>query len=341
MENKEKPTSFDTVVLSGGGPDGIAFIGALEELGARGALRGLRTIVGCSAGAIVALFVALGMTAAEMRAWVSKGVEDGSLTEVDVDGMLCVTLAQDQGGGARLGLDDGERVVAALRAAVRACPRLRSAFEEEDGGDGDRRDDVTFLELAKATGRDLVLCATNLEEGRQELFGVDTSPDMGIVKAVRMSISVPLLFTPVRHGGRTYVDGGVVDYCPVERIKASGAATRTLVLRIVPPARTLPTDRSVECPPPSGIVEFAWLLSRAVLMRTSSGPILQSAQHANTAVVEGTATSLTTVDVPSLMLDDPPVCSFSLLSMTLRLEESGVDAYIRHGRDVARAFFSV
>jgi NTE family protein len=44
-----------------------------------------------------------------------------------------------------------------------------------------------------------------------------------VIEAVRASISVPGIFTPVRYGGRILVDGGLVDPVPVTVARALGA----------------------------------------------------------------------------------------------------------------------
>lgn len=292
--------TYDTLVLSGGGPEGIAFIGCVSSLESAGALRRLRTVVGCSAGAIVALFVALGMTAEEMRAWMLQGVSDRSLVEVDIEGVLSIAD--------RLGVDDGERVVEALRGAVRS--KMKGA------------EDATFVELAKATGRGLVVCVSNLEDARQELLSVDTAPDLSVLTAVRMSISVPILFTPVRYRGRTYVDGAVFEHCPTSHIAASGAATSTLALRIinaVDPPGPPPQQDGDDVGGIGGIASYAWLLARALMVRIVDSP---------PPIPKLPQTQLTVVDITSL---DPPACRFSLSSLSLCIDEDGIDRYVRHG----------
>ena len=69
---------FDTVVFSGGGPAGVTFVGCiryLEHLGIAGAVR---TYVGTSAGAIMAVLCASGLTADELQAWLVRHSGDGS-----------------------------------------------------------------------------------------------------------------------------------------------------------------------------------------------------------------------------------------------------------------------
>jgi predicted acylesterase/phospholipase RssA len=60
--------------------------------------------------------------------------------------------------------------------------------------------------------------AYNLTKRRREVFH-----DGNLVKAIRASISLPGIFTPARIGKNQYIDGGVIDPCPVDLLKDMGA----------------------------------------------------------------------------------------------------------------------
>lgn len=343
----------DTLVFSGGGPDGFAFIGCLRHLEANAMMSRVRTIVGCSAGSIIALFVALGMNSIEIEAWATRGVEDRSLCDVDIEGILSLVE--------RLGIDDGERVMASVRSVVavrlsKIAPRLCAASKGAAAGD------PTFLELAKATGRDLVLCVSNLEMGDRELLSVDTAPDVSVSLAVRMSISVPMLFTPVRAKLRadgptcTYVDGGLFDFCPVAHIVTSKSATATVAFRVSLGESSASEHNDV----PLTMSTYCALIARAILMRsshtshptsctcTNSGADVDACARAlaNSGADAGgtrvlkhsknpTLTRVRTVDIPSLMLQPPDVSgiavSFDVASMSLEVNAEGIERYVRHG----------
>jgi predicted acylesterase/phospholipase RssA len=195
----------DTLIFSGGGQDGLAFIGCIRRMEeSPETLSMVKTIVGCSAGAMVGSMLAVGMDSRAMESLVLRSVDDKSFVELDIEGVF--TAAE------RLGLDDGERVMAPLRSVVM----------ERYG-----TEDVTFIDLLKSTGKCLVICVTNLEECRQELMSVDTTPDLGILAAVRMSISFPMIFAPVRWRGRTYVDGGLSEYCPTSHLYGDSRSARS------------------------------------------------------------------------------------------------------------------
>lgn len=62
-----------------------------------------------------------------------------------------------------------------------------------------------------ALGRPVYLTATDLLEGRAEIFA--SGP---LIPAILASASTPLVFTPTQIGGRWYSDGGITNNFPVE-----------------------------------------------------------------------------------------------------------------------------
>lgn len=66
--------------------------------------------------------------------------------------------------------------------------------------------------------RELGVVATDLETGREVWFRKGP-----VMEAVRASISLPGLFTPLQHDGRWLVDGGLANPVPVSLCRAMGA----------------------------------------------------------------------------------------------------------------------
>jgi NTE family protein len=85
--------------------------------------------------------------------------------------------------------------------------RLMRAFRE-------RVEDAPIEALPKPFGA----VATDLHTGSEVWFR-----DGSVLDAVRASIALPGLFSPVRHQGRWLVDGGLIDPLPVSLCRALGA----------------------------------------------------------------------------------------------------------------------
>jgi NTE family protein len=100
------------------------------------------------------------------------------------------------------------------------------------------RPDATFADLQR-TGRELYVVGANLGSGFAEVFSAERHADMPLTSAVRISMSIPLLFAAVRYGpGRdVYVDGGVVLNYPVklfDRMKYIAPEERVYAARMTP-----------------------------------------------------------------------------------------------------------
>jgi predicted acylesterase/phospholipase RssA len=339
------------MVLSAGGPDGLAFFGCLRWLEEHGGGMGdLSTLVGCSAGAMVALFVALGMSSAEMVAWAERGVADGTLTDMDPEGFLSFLDTR--------GLDDGTRIYRALEAAVTARGHPRG---------------LTFLELARATGRRLVVCVTNLDAARSEMLGPETAPDMPVVLAVRMSISVPILFSPVEYRGATYVDGALHDFCPTtnfwekfvvedpegcrDDLEDPPGPPSVLVLCIVGAAGGPQEEGGTAAAEAAAAAEAEgrggreddpadWMGRMMRYLAKLSKNVMDKSCHTRIPA-SGRRGPSEWVAIPSLVAsraaneDEDHPFHFSFKSMRIGLDRGGVEMGVRHGHATMQTHFSV
>jgi predicted acylesterase/phospholipase RssA len=71
--------------------------------------------------------------------------------------------------------------------------------------------DPTFKQLSKK----LYVTSFCVNKSETEYFSVDTFPDMSVIDAVCMSISVPFLFESVVYNSFTYIDGGIHESLPM------------------------------------------------------------------------------------------------------------------------------
>lgn len=184
----------DTLVLSGGGIKGLAMLGALERMRTEGLLGKVRTVVGTSAGALVGALVA---TRRDFK---------------DSLGILCshgYTPDFDFGQLAKgFGLDSGKCIESLFLALLEGIPDARA---------------LTFADIRRIHGITLVVCVTNVSKRCAEYLGPDTHPDMPVALAIRMSCSVPLYFSAVKHKDQWYVDGSIVDNFPCDWAVNQGA----------------------------------------------------------------------------------------------------------------------
>lgn len=75
---------------------------------------------------------------------------------------------------------------------------------------------ITFKELFEQTQSKLIITGTCINDVTIKYFSVDTFPNMPILKAIRISISIPFIFRPYLFEGKLWVDGGCIDNFPID-----------------------------------------------------------------------------------------------------------------------------
>lgn len=185
--------TFSSMVIAGGVIKSLSAIGCVRYLEETNRLSLIRNFLGCSAGSIMSLFLTLGFSSKEIEAFLQHNLARPDVSSINIDEMFCLVE--------RLGLNRGKNIEAFVA----------SMLSTKMGG----LLDATFLDVAKHTGKNLIVCVTNLTKGKAEYWSVDTVPNMSVIKAIRASCCIPLVFTPVFHNSDIYVDGGLFDNFPI------------------------------------------------------------------------------------------------------------------------------
>ena len=260
------------MVFEGGGAKGMVFVGALEVFMSAGHTYG--RLLGTSAGAITASLLAAGYRPEEMLESLSEKVEGRSVFADFMAVPLALDKAAIRSSATRELLRNidlpfiperfEEKLDDQLVEWLAAQPSLRCVFSFiERGGWYSADNFVTWLQkrldsgthagkprqyshmtLAQfydATKTDLSLVASDITQGAMLVLNHRTAPDLPLVWAVRMSMSVPLLWQEVvwlkdwgQYRGRemtdhAIVDGGLLSNFPIE-LFVSHAAPVTNVM---------------------------------------------------------------------------------------------------------------
>jgi NTE family protein len=219
------------LVMEGGGVKGNALVGALAVLEERGYLP--QNVAGTSAGAIVATALAAGYTAQEQRAIIqelnfSQFTDTAWEDRVPGVGKLA-SILKDQG------VYEGDRFFEWMRALLEAkgVRTFRDLVQPAYADEPQFRYKVRVI-ASDLTGR----CLLALPQDAVKL-GLEPD-DLNVALAVRMSMSIPLFFEPVRvknlRTGRDHVivDGGLLSNYPLWLFDAEGEpAWPTFGLRLV------------------------------------------------------------------------------------------------------------
>jgi predicted acylesterase/phospholipase RssA len=177
-----RATPYDAIVFSSGGSRGIGHLGALAELEKRYDLSQTRFYVGTSVGAIAACIACLGLRA--------RDVFDACVIPFKYEKNLQIHLLTSQ-----FGLDRGASLDRFIASIV--PPHL------------------TFGDVFRETNHVLSILGTNLTTSSMAVFDPIRTPEMTIRDALRISCSIPFMFTAVERDGHLFVDGALTSAFPV------------------------------------------------------------------------------------------------------------------------------
>lgn len=178
------------LVLSGGGIRGISFIGALSALYDSNILQSMHTFAGTSVGSLILFLYVIGYKPCELMDFV-RALDIGKLKTINVPLFLDA-----------YGLDSGDKIMKTMEKFMLSKNLKR---------------DITFTELFRKTNKTFIVTSVNISEQKAEYFSHTTHPNMPVALAVRMSISIPFIFTPVKYNNCLYVDGGCIDNFPLKQ----------------------------------------------------------------------------------------------------------------------------
>lgn len=182
------------LVLGPAGMGYFAMLGVYTKL--YNELSSLKGISGSSAGALLGLFIAMGKTPEEINE-LSFNVNIKDLVKYNIKTFLD-----------NYGLIEHSHIKEKL---LSICER-----------------DITFKDLEI----DFYVAAFNVNTSNTEYFSRITHPNMSVIDAVCMSISIPFLFSSVKWKDSIYIDGGTMEMYPAPPFLNKNPM-EVLVMRII------------------------------------------------------------------------------------------------------------
>ena len=82
----------------------------------------------------------------------------------------------------------------------------------------------------------------DMDRGRVDYFGSDSTPDLTIGRLVRIAIALPVFIESVPVDGHLYVDGGIIDLLPAEPILDDGGFDHVFGINFMLPPQLEPDD---------------------------------------------------------------------------------------------------
>jgi len=182
------------LVLSGGGINGFAMLGAIQKLVELNIIVSPDIFSGTSVGSTISLLLNIGYT--PINIYQLLYISDFSkLIENKLDNILEETC---------FGLYSPEPIIDLLKLFMNKK---------------NINPDVTFLELFKLTSAKLFITGTCINDINLYYFSVDHSPNMKVLEAIRISISIPIFFKPYFYDNKYWIDGGCINNYPIDLFK--------------------------------------------------------------------------------------------------------------------------
>jgi NTE family protein len=223
------------LVFEGGGVKGIGLVGALSVLEARG-YRPQNT-AGTSAGAIVATLYAAGYTAAELHE-IMQSLDYNRFKDETWEDRIPLA-GQPLSLIEELGIYKGEDFLEWMREKLQAkgVRTFGDLVHPDYANEGLRYRYKVQVIASDLTQRSLLVLPKDAVK-----LGIDNPDELDVAEAVRMSMSIPIFFEPVRfanpqsHQEHLIVDGGVLSNFPVWLFDSEGQPEwPTFGLRLVEP----------------------------------------------------------------------------------------------------------
>jgi NTE family protein len=210
----QKTYDYKNLVLEGGGVRGLAYAGVFSVLEQKGIIQQIEKVGGSSAGSIAGMLLCVGYSA----------------TEIDILMMELPLQKFKDGYGGLIGKYKRLKTDFGIFKGDAFEKWLQQLVKYKTGSPKLTFDELHQLHLKNnLLYKELYCTGTNLSKQQLEIFSFETTPNMSIALAVRISGGVPLYFEPVALDNQLhkikksdttsfvnyYVDGGMLSNYPI------------------------------------------------------------------------------------------------------------------------------
>jgi hypothetical protein len=194
------------LVLSGGGMRGVIFVGALRYMYINNIHKNIKHIAGCSIGALIGLMMAFKLTIEEMEEILYICKDDNELCYLSIKKYIRLMT--------EYGLFNTEILIKHLKNIIKKKYPEMCLLNEYNTMD--ISETITFSQLSKSFGVNIYISCTNINTCDNEIFSIETTPNICVYKACCASMAIPLLFKPINIGDYYYYDGALTNNFPIK-----------------------------------------------------------------------------------------------------------------------------
>lgn len=189
---------INTLIISGGGPSGVAYAGILKALNECGILKRdeLKEIITTSVGIMFSILYLLDYNTSQIEK-ISLETDLTKLLntdDLDIDNLLL-----------KFGLFNNQPIGDSISSFIRHKTNCN---------------DLTLKELYDLSKIKLTVKVYNVTKSKIEYFNYENYPDIKCSLLSMMTSAIPYFFQPVKFNEDLYVDGGLKGHFPIEVCKS-------------------------------------------------------------------------------------------------------------------------
>tara|TARA_Y100001970_G_C14065530_1_gene766484 strand:+ start:226 stop:1077 length:852 start_codon:yes stop_codon:yes gene_type:complete len=191
---------IDTLILSGGGPSGIAYIGIFKALFEKNILTkdlsGIKEIITTSVGILFSILYMLSMNEESIEKIIYQFdiLSFLNTKDLDIDNLLV-----------DFGLFDNYKIGESVNSFIRHILHI---------------EDITLQELYDKIPIKLTVKVFNSTKKKLEYISYQSDPNLKLSLLAQMTTAIPFFFKPVEYNSCLYVDGGLRGHFPIEECKS-------------------------------------------------------------------------------------------------------------------------
>jgi NTE family protein len=210
---------FNTIILSGGSIKGICQLGALKYCIDNKIidLKMINHFIGTSVGAVIVCFLSLGITIDHLYEFVLN-LDFNKIGNIDSDVFNNFDKLITN-----YGLNNGSTIENYIEGVLTKTTNIQG---------------ITFKQLNELNNKKLTITGFSLQNGNK-MFNHLTTPDLKVSLAIRISLSIPILFEPITLNNEIMIDGGFLDHYPSELIDADDYAVGFIVIENINKINTI------------------------------------------------------------------------------------------------------
>ena len=180
---------YNTIVCSGAGTRVFCILGALKILYEKNKIEyPFIKLIGSSAGAVIITLISIGYNIEEILNILLE-LDFSQFHEFYLDQLFL-----------NYGFNHGKEIIKILEIMLEK-KNIQS--------------NITLQEHYTKTKNHIIITGTCLNTSSTEYFDYKNNPDMPLLTALKITISVPIYFTSVTYKNKIYIDGAILNHCPI------------------------------------------------------------------------------------------------------------------------------